>query len=756
MLTPATRDSLIAFRLRFIANVSRTAYNQFREAFSDRLTLSSEWHLLHEVAALSGVRPEWYERCVNSCLAFIGDYSLLDICPECHEPRYTLAGRARRFFCYIPFTPRLRVLYQSPELVRLMQYRATFDNATDDDDICDVFNSGHYRRLRETRVVVDGETLPHTHFSDPRDIAFGICTDAYLLFQRKRAGPSATPILLQNYNLPPQLRTHLEHLICIGVIGGPKQPKLLHTFLIPFENECAALAHGVETHDSLHCELFVLHAYCIFCLGDIIAIMKLLNLRGVNAMVPCRSCRIRGYLMPGGTNYYVPLIHPHLPGGGTPSAWDPRALPPRTHHNILKALHQISQAKSKGYREKLGRHHGIRCSKTDPFLGPVIGRRVTSSLDFARSFPWDWMHLFCENIIPNLVDLWMGRFKSFPDEGTGSYEIPCAIWVKIAQETVEAVKDIPSAFVSAIPDLIKGRESWTAEIWAFWFMYVAPIVLRNRFQDDKYYVHMCDLITIMDITLQFEITRAELEDLRDRIITWVETYEEFYYQYDATRLPACLLVVHGLLHIVDDIVEAGPIWSTWTFFMERFCGHLKRALRSRTQPWTHLDRRVVNIAHYAHVRAKYDLPELSTPLRADKLPGPSESECVIPGCESSLASLPYLVLVILTDALQDPLSYLRRPCIDTYSPGDDIRRRIAKYMVSIMGRGTRAQFVQALPTIIPAWGKVRIGEGGDAIRAMIGSRARLGTHERNSSFVRVRPSYVHHERCTDFYPVRDS
>ncbi|KAI0368213.1 hypothetical protein BV20DRAFT_922388, partial [Pilatotrama ljubarskyi] len=84
----------------------------------------------------------------------------------------------------------------------------------------------------------------------------------------------------------------LEHLICLGVIGGPKQPKRLHTFLIPFEEECVHLAHGVSTYDALDRSLFLLHAFCILCLGDIIAIMKLLNMRGVNALVPCRSCRI--------------------------------------------------------------------------------------------------------------------------------------------------------------------------------------------------------------------------------------------------------------------------------------------------------------------------------------------------------------------------------------------------------------------------------------------------------------------------------
>ncbi|TEB37765.1 hypothetical protein FA13DRAFT_1620804, partial [Coprinellus micaceus] len=43
-----------------------------------------------------------------------------------------------------------------------------------------------------------------------------------------------------------------------------------------------------------------------------------------------------------------------------------------------------------------------------------------------------------------------------------------------------------------------------------------------------------------------------------------------------------------LLHIVDVIRNCGPSWTTWTFFMERFCRALKRALGSKSQPWANL------------------------------------------------------------------------------------------------------------------------------------------------------------------------
>ncbi|OSD00420.1 hypothetical protein PYCCODRAFT_1469318 [Trametes coccinea BRFM310] len=305
----------------------------------------------------------------------------------------------------------------------------------------------------------------------------------------------------------------------------------------------------------------------------------------------------------------------------------------------------------------------------------------------------------------------MGRFSGLD----GPYVIPDHIWLEIADETSKAVKTIPSTFVGVIPDIVYSRDVFTADIWAFWFMYVAPIVLRGRFQDDKYYTHLCDFIDIMKVTLRFETTRVELEELREKIVLWVLRYEEYYYQYEDSRLAACRLVVHGLLHVVDDILYVGPSWATWTFFIERFCGSLRSALHSRTKPWSNLDKRVTNLAHSAQLRAKYELEdELAPPVRSGTTSAPTSQEQVYPGY---------------------PLSYLRKPCLTKYEPGDDIRRRVAHYLVGLVG-GKQAAIAKALPQCMPAWGKVRIGGGGDVVRAMIASRVRLGTAERDSSYVR--------------------
>ncbi|KAF9219822.1 hypothetical protein BS17DRAFT_685476, partial [Gyrodon lividus] len=84
-------------------------------------------------------------------------------------------------------------------------------------------------------------------------------------------------------NLPPHFRTHLEHLICLGVIPGPHQPKDYESFLAPLDDECALLATGVHTFDALSRSHLNLHAYILFKDGDIVAIEKLLNIKGHNA-----------------------------------------------------------------------------------------------------------------------------------------------------------------------------------------------------------------------------------------------------------------------------------------------------------------------------------------------------------------------------------------------------------------------------------------------------------------------------------------
>ena len=153
---------------------------------------------------------------------------------------------------------------------------------------------------------------------------------------------------------------------------------------------------------------------------------------------------------------------------------------------------------------------------------PALSLRV-NSLDFACGIPWDFMHLLYENVVKNLVNLWKGKFKGL-DDGAQDYIIPEHIWKQIVAETVAAVRDIPSAFIRSLGNIESDQSNYTAEGWAFWFMYLAPFLLKNRL-NDHCFRHMCQLVEVMKTCIQFTLQDAEIDRLEDQIVSWVQEYE---------------------------------------------------------------------------------------------------------------------------------------------------------------------------------------------------------------------------------------
>ncbi|KAJ7028737.1 hypothetical protein C8F04DRAFT_1007263 [Mycena alexandri] len=241
------------------------------------------------------------------------------------------------------------------------------------------------------------------------------------------------------------------------------------------------------------------------------------------------------------------------------------------------------------------------------------------------------MHLIWENDIKNLILLWTGDFKGL-DEGEGEYELSKAVWEAIASRTSAAADTVPSAYGSRVPNIAKDRPNVSAEMWAFWTLYLGPVLLRHKFRKAKYYRHFIELVRLLNICLQFEITDKEIEEIRTGFIRWVEKYEKMYYQFDPQRLSTCPLTLHALLHIAPGISFAGPVWCYWAFPMERYCGSIQPGIRSRRFPWASLDRYVLENAQLTQIKALYNVfDELSLTQPRTEVPG-SLSDPFYPSC----------------------------------------------------------------------------------------------------------------------------
>jgi hypothetical protein len=520
-LTQRDMSILRAYALKVDEHISDKAFAKIPHAFPKE-PVPSVKVCKARLRALSGFKPIRYDCCINSCCCFAGPYKDYTQCPYCNAGRYVIdrngMNRSRKMFNYLPFIPRLVAMYANPTKAKEMQYRA-FEHEHTPGKISDIFDSYIYRRLLGERVVIKGSNASHIYFSDPRDVALGLSTDGFCPFRRRKV--TAWPLILFDYNLAPEVRFHDDNRIDLGTIPGPNKPKDFDSFAWPAFEEFMRLQHGIRAFDVLADEFFLLRGYLLLVFGDIPAMSMVMRMSGHNGFSPCRMCKILGVRIPNSQNnvYYVPLdrsFHPTVKeSSSTVAVYDATRLPLRNEAEMLRQAKEVRDASNKTQQGRLSKAYGIK------------GVSILSNLKsvcFPLSFPYDFMHLIWENLIPNLILLWTGEFKGL-DEGVGEYQFNPKVWQAIGEATVAAGSTIPSVFGARPPNPATHRSSYSAEAWSFWTLYLGPVLLRRRFRNQRYYNHFIKLVKLLQMCLQFEITTEEVQIIRDGFIDWVQNYE---------------------------------------------------------------------------------------------------------------------------------------------------------------------------------------------------------------------------------------
>ncbi|THU96634.1 hypothetical protein K435DRAFT_664101, partial [Dendrothele bispora CBS 962.96] len=143
------------------------------------------------IASLSGIEPEIYDVCINTCICYVGPHESRTVCPFCKEKRFHDDGRPQKTWPYIPIIPRLRGFAMNTQIAAAMQYRHHFTTGTDKSCskpgvIKDVFDGEIYKELRNKHVVVGEQTLSHHYFHDHCDVALGLSTDGFGPFKHRK------------------------------------------------------------------------------------------------------------------------------------------------------------------------------------------------------------------------------------------------------------------------------------------------------------------------------------------------------------------------------------------------------------------------------------------------------------------------------------------------------------------------------------------------------------------------------------------
>ena len=253
-------------------------------AFQTTPLLPKLLQLRSRITFLAGFSAQPYDCCPNSCLCYTGPYSNATSCTYCGLSRYHANGKPRKKFTYLPLIPRLQAFCANRKISTSMQYRSQSESESIQGVIRDVFDGENYKALKSKYVQIDNTTFGHQYFDDHRDIVLGLSTDGFAPFNRRKS--TTWPIILFNYNLPPEIRFHVNQIVALGIIPGPKKPQDFDSFLWPFLQELHLLARGVRSFDVLGGTFFTLRAHLIVVFGDIPAMSMVMRMKGHNGASP--------------------------------------------------------------------------------------------------------------------------------------------------------------------------------------------------------------------------------------------------------------------------------------------------------------------------------------------------------------------------------------------------------------------------------------------------------------------------------------
>ena len=270
-----------------------------------------------------------------------------------------------------------------------------------------------------------------------------------------------------------------------------------------------------------------------------------MRMKGHNAISPCRMCNIQGVRIPSSriTTHYVPLNRDQF--SGVNPGYQADSLPLRNHNTFLKQAVEVQTASTTTASEKLATKYGI---KGLPLLTAL------SSLSFPLSFPYDFMHLIWSNLIVNLVHLWTGQFKNL-DHDDQDYVLMPTVWQAIGEATFNAGKTIPAAFGSRVPNIASEKAHMIAETYSIWTLYIAPTLLKGRFRNQRYYKHFIQLVELLMVCFEFEISQEDVDSLETGFQSWVMGYERCVFFYDVITcfnklLDYTINMIQNVLHAV--------------------------------------------------------------------------------------------------------------------------------------------------------------------------------------------------------------
>ena len=273
---PAVRHSISTYLA--LENSSQAAYDSIARSLKHNFpnvgNIPSFYHVERLISTYTGVEPLLNDMCPNTCLAFTGPFSDLEVCPICQASRWNqekLQGTSGRIkvpaqqFTTIPVGPQLQARNRSPASASSMRYlwekvqellRGIAATRSPNIPLVDDVAMG----WDLLGAVLDG------HIKE-RDIVLMVSMDGAQLYESKESDCWMYIFIIAN--LSPDIRYRKLNVLPGGFIPGPKKLKNIDSFLFPGMHHLAAIQHeGLSMWDPLSDSRYSSYVYLLFTTAD--------------------------------------------------------------------------------------------------------------------------------------------------------------------------------------------------------------------------------------------------------------------------------------------------------------------------------------------------------------------------------------------------------------------------------------------------------------------------------------------------------
>ena len=538
--------------------------------------------------ALTELKPLQIDMCPKSCMAYTGTFAGLESCIHsrdgkiCGEPRYkpkarpTAKNKPRAQMMALSVIASIKAMYANAETSTLLRHRdkclqkalaliATASGAVQYSDFCD--SKVHIHHYQSMGL-----------FQDKRDIALALSTDGAQLTLKRQS--DTWILILMVLNMPPEIRYKSKTVIYPFAIPGPNPPGNIESYLYVLFEDMAMASEGIWMWDAVDSSYFVHRAYICMALGDMLGSAKLNGMAGHSAIYGDRFSMVKGAKTSkkkGAKTQYYPISSPAIAmvNHDRPS-YNFRNLPLREEDFYWKTIEKLQNAPNKTQRTSITKDTGISrmplCAASPAFLHPSF-------------FPLDPFHLFYENCMAFIWDLWVTL--SAPAD---PIHINTEIARKFGEIVSKAMSTLPASFCGLVRDpFLKRQSQYKIYEWmALLHWYIIPLGIELGFPAAvlENFSHFVEAIEIaMTISPR---SSKDLANLYILIQTFLEGFERLYVGNDPEKLSRCRLCIFQLIHVPIHIEWNGSIRIGSQATVERAIGEVGHKIRSKKAPFANL------------------------------------------------------------------------------------------------------------------------------------------------------------------------